>query len=452
MASHAPRRKRLACDRCNSLKLRCSKVAGSEVCTRCIRASASCVFSPSMRGLRPQTREREQGATREPPPALQLQSCQAADPSAFLNLLDETLLPTVDHRCHPDRIFHQLHTPCNPSTGTGGPSRPGPSDFLAQTSDSGQRVSANSPCTAFPAQETVPNQLLPGYAVHDDEWLSSFDFNCLSPSIWPVTEHSATLYQSQRRTSQNTNRTGHITPERLGHQLANLFVNLEDNWVSLPPLSIHDDKGAYDRVLAAAAAESPTGQGTLFAIVRMFELTQNLIDLYPPVLKQIQSFSSKIPSTTPHMSRRTIDQASLLQLLSCHHRTLDMWDLVFQHLKRSVENGKCNPKATGSPSPCHRLRIGSFVPTTKVPMELVLAIEFQKLLLDCAHDLDESVSSVSKAVDINTTQDAPQSDSLDVYKSEEIRSLAKGALQRSDSVLQTASRVHKLMQEASKNT
>ncbi|KMU86847.1 hypothetical protein CIHG_04636 [Coccidioides immitis H538.4] len=148
----------------------------------------------------------------------------------------------------------------------------------------------------------------------------------------------------------------------------------------------------------------------------MFELTQNLIDLYPPVLKQIQSFSSKIPSTTPHMSRRTIDQASLHQLLSCHHRTLDMWDLVFQHLKRSVENGKCNPKATGSPSPCHRLRIGSFVPTTKVPMELVLAIEFQKLLLDCTHDLDESVSSVSKAVDINTTQDAPQSDSLDSWK------------------------------------
>ncbi|TLS29403.1 hypothetical protein PpBr36_01487 [Pyricularia pennisetigena] len=41
-----PTRTRLACDRCHSQKLRCPKVAGSAVCTRCSRMKASCVFSP----------------------------------------------------------------------------------------------------------------------------------------------------------------------------------------------------------------------------------------------------------------------------------------------------------------------------------------------------------------------------------------------------------------------
>ncbi|GKU00257.1 transcription factor [Fusarium langsethiae] len=45
---------RQACDRCHSKKLRCTKIPGSVVCARCIKAgvSVTCLFSPPTRSLR----------------------------------------------------------------------------------------------------------------------------------------------------------------------------------------------------------------------------------------------------------------------------------------------------------------------------------------------------------------------------------------------------------------
>ena len=39
-------RRRAACDRCHSQKLKCPKAAGSKVCDRCIKARATCLYSP----------------------------------------------------------------------------------------------------------------------------------------------------------------------------------------------------------------------------------------------------------------------------------------------------------------------------------------------------------------------------------------------------------------------
>ncbi len=46
-------RRRAACDRCHSQKLRCLKPSGSEICARCLKARVPCVYSPSLRGYRP---------------------------------------------------------------------------------------------------------------------------------------------------------------------------------------------------------------------------------------------------------------------------------------------------------------------------------------------------------------------------------------------------------------
>ncbi|KAI6766125.1 hypothetical protein HG530_007195 [Fusarium avenaceum] len=43
---------RQACDRCHSKKLRCTKIPGSSVCTRCVKAGVTCLFSPPSRSLR----------------------------------------------------------------------------------------------------------------------------------------------------------------------------------------------------------------------------------------------------------------------------------------------------------------------------------------------------------------------------------------------------------------
>lgn len=39
-------RMRLACDRCHSQKLKCPKQPGSNICSRCLKAGASCTYSP----------------------------------------------------------------------------------------------------------------------------------------------------------------------------------------------------------------------------------------------------------------------------------------------------------------------------------------------------------------------------------------------------------------------
>ncbi|KAL6924263.1 hypothetical protein ACHAPO_003482 [Fusarium lateritium] len=43
---------RQACDRCHSKKLRCTKIPGSVVCARCVKAGVTCLFSPPARSLR----------------------------------------------------------------------------------------------------------------------------------------------------------------------------------------------------------------------------------------------------------------------------------------------------------------------------------------------------------------------------------------------------------------
>ncbi|KAM5513923.1 hypothetical protein FOXYSP1_04890 [Fusarium oxysporum f. sp. phaseoli] len=43
---------RQACDRCHSKKLKCTKIPASSVCTRCVKAGVTCLFSPPTRSLR----------------------------------------------------------------------------------------------------------------------------------------------------------------------------------------------------------------------------------------------------------------------------------------------------------------------------------------------------------------------------------------------------------------
>lgn len=40
------RRRRAACDRCHSQKVRCPKTATQDICDRCMKAGSPCVFSP----------------------------------------------------------------------------------------------------------------------------------------------------------------------------------------------------------------------------------------------------------------------------------------------------------------------------------------------------------------------------------------------------------------------
>ncbi|KAJ6013693.1 hypothetical protein N7540_008284 [Penicillium herquei] len=83
---------RQACDRCHDLKLRCHR-NDSGKCSRCVRAGANCLFSPSNRGRRPNHQDRRNGSHRskwtgDRPLAMGLASQMPYSPNAHLGEID----------------------------------------------------------------------------------------------------------------------------------------------------------------------------------------------------------------------------------------------------------------------------------------------------------------------------------------------------------------------------
>ncbi|KAK2767497.1 hypothetical protein FQN54_003654 [Arachnomyces sp. PD_36] len=208
-------------------------------------------------------------------------------------------------------------------------------------------------------------------------------------------------------------------PMETAQQLAELFLDIGKHIATVPPLSIHDCLEAYNVSLAANGAPNDgpttnTRREPLFALKTTFQLTQTLINLYP----RVQKTNLRVPLTSagsnfganrleaaendPRSEQRgqssfstseTLDHASVLQLFSCHHRLIDTWDLIFSHVHKGIESGKMG-RSLGEGSPCQRLRIGGFVPSTKVPLEVVLSIEFLRQLLVQARGLVGQITSM----------------------------------------------------------
>lgn len=83
---------RKACDRCHDLKLRCHRNESGQ-CSRCARAGANCLFSPSNRGRRPNHQDRRNGShiskwTSNRPLAMGLTSQMPYSPNAHLEDID----------------------------------------------------------------------------------------------------------------------------------------------------------------------------------------------------------------------------------------------------------------------------------------------------------------------------------------------------------------------------
>lgn len=85
---------RSACDRCHEKKLRCTKILGSVVCGRCVKAGVSCVFSPPARSLR------QHDNTFDWPPMLELDN-QAFDSLGNVGANPPTVTPPVSDETDP---------------------------------------------------------------------------------------------------------------------------------------------------------------------------------------------------------------------------------------------------------------------------------------------------------------------------------------------------------------
>jgi hypothetical protein len=203
----------------------------------------------------------------------------------------------------------------------------------------------------------------------------------------------------------------------LTQQLAELIVGLGELAATIPPLSIQDCVEAHVQspgggTAARSGRERDVVPTPPFSLVRGFQLTQTLINLYQRFqrtsirsqlpCRDLASFG--LPSTQvidDHFAScdtARLDHASILLLFSCHHRVIDVWELVFSHVKKRIERGNYPDDGSGEPSPCERLRIGSFTPSTKIPLEIVLAIEFQAELLSQIRDLVDQIVPSSRPI------------------------------------------------------
>ncbi|MCJ1250904.1 hypothetical protein MMC30_008132 [Trapelia coarctata] len=249
------------------------------------------------------------------------------------------------------------------------------------------------------------------------------------------------VFQSRPDPTLSTSRNGlEIFPPSatLTRQLAELSISLEDHTSLFPPLSIH------------SLRPDQTPKVPYFSLDQTFHLTQSLIDLYPRFMNRFihrvptdlrrppsNCFSTQGPSlepapnltpntnglSSPELSqehnpktpssfngnRRTDNptsvvisnptpqrnDASILLILSCHHRLIDMWESIFSHISAMP--------AQSFGQQCLKFKLGSFVPSTSssaVPMEIIMVVELMTQLLE---HIQELVARMEDPVPISAT-------------------------------------------------
>jgi hypothetical protein len=221
----------------------------------------------------------------------------------------------------------------------------------------------------------------------------------------------AILSQGSGRDIQRCQNPG---PESLIRQLSELTIGLHEHSKKIPPQSIHDpilqsELGAED-----TSANSRPQDYANYCLDETFQMTQDLINIYPffistflcrestgtgivepsawrqysvsedPISQEIR------PPIAPSLSNPlAVDHPSILLILSCHLRLIDIYEELFKHMEICIaQKGiACTPAQVsyvGTP-----LKIGSYVPppSAAVPMQMLLLIQFASQLAEHAADL-----------------------------------------------------------------
>ncbi|KAJ5423605.1 hypothetical protein N7491_008821 [Penicillium cf. griseofulvum] len=379
---------RQACDRCHDLKLRCHRNE-SGGCSRCVRAGANCLFSPSNRGRRPTHQDRRNGShiskwTSDRPLAMGLASQMPYSPNAHLGDIDllnrlkdnrqaftvdrtpisgtETPEPTLSNLCmgvDQDISFPESLTP--PLNLPGAPS-------------------GSSMFSRFPAHNTAP------YAQITDHQLSLLESfpgptvpkcgNKIGPDIPPL---------SSQKSERSLGPTSH---RKIGSQTQFLQKFMEDlleldidliQLTSMKPLLYNPAPMTTE----PDSSNSPSSSECTIDII--FLLTQRLIKLLrvnrnssvqsPAVqnthwqmpLSASSTFSSRFqqliatPQSTPGTSDTEslqpgtrLDQLSLLHALSTYMRLIEAYYNTFSQTAEKFGAAL----AKGVPIPLPSLQIG----------------------------------------------------------------------------------------------
>lgn len=206
--------------------------------------------------------------------------------------------------------------------------------------------------------------------------------------------------------------------------LSDLSVRIYDHSTLMPPQSIHDP-------VPADTDRSCLQKYTKYSIDELFQLTQDLIDVYPSFLDAlfgIQVSSASTPSsmtdssgisndtdtsTSPNptsgagnmrsrgATRKTPpDQSSILLILSVHLRLIGVYEELFKHMAVCMDHKgeMLTPAQREINMAAPQLRMGSYKPppSSAIPMAMLLFVQFSSQLSNYAAELAAEIHEIDE--------------------------------------------------------
>lgn len=200
-------------------------------------------------------------------------------------------------------------------------------------------------------------------------------------------------------------------------QLSKLNVGLYDHLGTIPPQCIHDQLPD-----GRSVSEIRTDLTDKYSLDETFQLTQELIDIYPVFLDAFVKGSSTHEQRTsggnlwsgglndstsistsdgidsgPTLDLKSAtsdipvsyDHSSILLLLSCHVRILDIYDEIFKHMNQCSGQPPSVVKIRQASCKRPEMRIGNYIPppSSALPMQMMLCVQLASQLSDAAGEL-----------------------------------------------------------------
>lgn len=244
-------------------------------------------------------------------------------------------------------------------------------------------------------------------------------------------------------------------------QLSELSVSLYEHSTTVPPQSIHDH--VPENELYQEAMDNLAQQYAKYSVDETFRLTQELIDIYPSFIEVFTrrkiSHPSKLPRSmesshleesqsgehlgpiAPPLSNPLhLDHSSILLILSCHLRLIDVYEQLFKHMKVCIEQKGVEYTRLQASFKAPQLKIGNYAPpiTTALPMQMLLLLHFATSLCDRAVELEGHIREPQNGIgNLGSTQSNENEDgvaALSLASAEKVKERATGMLQHLSSL------------------
>ena len=497
-------RLRSACDRCHSQKLRCPKRPAAEVCDRCIKSGAPCIFSPfrqkkdpsgeapsknarirlskgdlsiSKETISPSTKQngnKRKCTVNSPEGTCQLPLAPRFAESTSLTFIVLNLDLDLSKATPPDPLqlsdFTGNEWSCNAFNGF--PDLMADPNFMDMDlagQDDFSSLDVNS--SPFPKYADKMDNLLgisgpPNqyfrrfpYDTPSSQSLSSLDASVSPPSLMAAAEQTPQL--SVR--NGNPDNSHQLSVNKCIRQLSKLSISLFEHSNTIPPLTIHEPIPENED--QQETMNSRAKKYANYSVDETFRVTQELIDIYPSFLelftKRQVSHSSKSsnvqrtlnspvdaeqrfehfgPVAQPLLNSVNLDHSSILLILSCHLRVIDIYEQLFKHMNACIELRGLTSAQDEPTFMAPQLRIGSYVPpiAAAVPMQMLLLIHFATSLCDFAVELDGNIREPETGCPgAGNSQDGHSRDeakALSLVSAQKVKERATGMLQHLGSV------------------